>query len=335
MSSPATFVLSLWLGTALHGEPPAEDLSEAVARFEKSCTGSTSRECKQLQWQIEAGLYGQLRSLVAATGRGLEGDVLRVALAADTPQLKAFALRRLPGNPPADLLPLVVAALDSPYAMVREAALNVLHQDARYARYGERRLPPSSPGYPVADEAPGAAALGGPVYPGARFRPFASNDQMALFSSPDAADKVVAFYAKGNRRALTPAELTAEQKKKAMAMSDPMAMMELVKKAQAEGKDPSTVIMARQKEMMGGGASAQAFDKKPGVVSPRFIALDDAGSRRVLVFSDEVLGGTSIVFFLVSAQTEQAMSPAARATNPMQGVELQQFIHQPLIESEK
>lgn len=336
---PASMLLvSLSLGTALHGEPPDEDVDEVLARYEKSCGGASTPECKRLQWQLEADLYGKLRALVAATGQGLEGEVLRVALEADTPQLKAFALRRLQGNVPPDLLPIVVAAVDNPYAMVREAALDVLRQvdQQRYGRYGERQRR-SSPSYPVADTAPDAAALGGPVYAGARFRPVASNEEFALFSTQDAQDKVIAFYAKGNRKALTASELTAEQKKKVMTMSDPMAMMELMKKAQAEGKDPSQVIMAKQREMMGGGVNTQAWEGKPGVVSPRYVALDDGGGRRVLVFQDEILGGTSIVFFLVSPHTEAAMAAASgkSSRDPMQALELQTFLRQPLIESEK
>jgi hypothetical protein len=336
MSSAPLLVVALNLGTALHGEPPTDDLSDAVARYQKSCAGSATVECKRLQWQIEGGLYSKLRTLMAATGQGLEGEVLRISLEAETPQLKAFALRRMPQRASADLLPLVLAAFDSPYAMVREPALSVLRQtDARYARYGDRHLANSNAAFPIADPVPDTTALGGPLYPGAKYRPFASNQEIALFSTADPPDKVLAFYAKGNRKALTAAELNAEMKKKATSMSDPMAMMEAVKKAQAEGRNPQDAIMAMQKEMMGGGVNSKAFEGKPGVLNARYVALNDAGSKRVLIFQDDILGGTSLVFFLTSPEAERATTAMGQRTNDMMlRVQMQQLLHQPLIESE-
>lgn len=182
----------------------------------------------------------QLRFL-APPGKTLDAEVLRVALEAETPQLKAFALRHISGRAPQDLLPVVLAALDNPYAMVREAAMQVLHNtDVRYDRYSDRHATRPQVRFPVADVAPDADALGGSLYPGATFRPFA-----------DPLDRVIAFYAKGNRKALTTAEVTAEQKKKIGAMSNPMEMIERMKKARAEGKDPAAAIMEMQKEMAG------------------------------------------------------------------------------------
>jgi hypothetical protein len=332
-------VIELMLGTALYGVPPDDDdLPELTARYEK-CAGATTPDCKRLQWQLETAFYGQLRAVIAATGERLEGDVLRVALEADSPQLKAFALQRMPSPVPADLLPLLVAALDSPYAMVREQALTLLgNSDPKYNRYHDRATRAGDRQIPLVDPAlPDAAALGGPVYGGAKFRPMASSDQFALFTTADPQDKVIAFYAKGNRKAQTADEVKAGMKKKAMAMQDPMAMLELMKKAQAEGKDPAAVMMAKQQEMMG-GTSTQHFEGKPGVTNARYIALDDGGARTVLVFKDDILGATSIVFFLTSPATVQAMAAISSGKNsrdPMKMVELQQYLAKPLLESEK
>jgi len=62
------------------------------------------------------------------------------------------------------------------------------------------------------------------------------------------------------------------------------------------------------------------------------VALNDAGSRTVAVFKDDILEATSIVFFLQNPALDQDLMPGA---NPMQQVELQQYIHEPLIESDK
>jgi hypothetical protein len=331
--------MRLMLGSALYGVPPDDDdLAAMSARYEK-CAGAATPECKRLQWRLEAALYGELRAIVGSSGERLPPDVLRAALAADTPQLKAFALQRMPSPVPADLLPLVLAAIDSEYAMVREPALNLLgNTDPKYRKYadgvtraGARNARRAAP------VRPDAAALGGPVYPGASYRPFASTDEAALFTSSDPQDKVIAFYAKPNRPAQTAAEVKAGMQKKAMAMQDPMAMMELMKKAQAEGKNPADVMMAKQKEMMGGG-NIQAFEGKAGVTNPRYIALDDAGTRTVLVFKDDSLGGTSIVFFVTSPQAAAVMAgmgSRSSGSDPMQAVQLQQYVNKPLLESEK
>jgi hypothetical protein len=333
VSTLPILIVELMLGSALYGEPPDEDVSAAAARYEANCAGSTTPECKRLQWQIEGVLYGLARARLAVTGKAVNSEVLLVALEADTPQLKAFALRSISRRPPDDLLPLIQTALDSPYAMVREPALNLLGRfDPRYARYSDRRANRSEPPFPIADPVPDEDALGGPLYPGATFRPFASNEQLALFTTADPPDNVIAFYAKGNRKALTGAELTAEQKKRASTMNDPMAMMELVKKAKAEGKDPTAAIMAKEKEMVGSAIDSKAFERGRGVVSPRYVALNDVGSRTVAVFKDDSLGTTSIVFFLPSHATDHSMTPGA---NPMQQLKLQQYIRQPLIDSEK
>jgi hypothetical protein len=337
VSPLSILTLQLMLGSALHGIPPDDDeLAEVSARYEK-CAGATTPECKRLQWRLEGALYGKLRAIVGYSGERIEGDVLRVALEADTPQLKAYALQRMPSPVLPDLLPLVLAAMDSQYAMVREPAMNLLRNtDPKYNKYQDRATRSGDRSIPIVDPVqPDAAALGGPVYPGARFRPFASSDQVALFTSSDPQDKVIAFYAKGNRKAQTAAEVTAEQKRKVMAMSDPKAMMELMKKAQAEGKNPTEVMMARQKELM--GPNIQTFEGKAGVTNARYIALDDAGGRSVLVFKDDSLGATSIVFFVTPPATAAAMAAmgSGSGSDPMQTLELQQYVSKPLLESEK
>jgi hypothetical protein len=185
----------------------------------------------------------------------------------------------------------------------------------------------------MADAVPSAAFLGGKPYPGAKFRAFASNGKFALFNTPDSPDKVLGFYATGNRKPQTGAEMKADAQKKAMAMSDPQQVMALMKQAQAQGKDITTMMLERQKAA-GGGMELMNFEKENGVVGPKYVALNDDGSRRVLVFKDDILGGTSIVFQPSDPELEaaqmQMMSGKGGGLDPMQRMELQKFVQKPL-----
>jgi hypothetical protein len=334
--SAAMLVMSLMLSQTLYGIPPdEEDTADLVARYESSCGGASTPECKQLQWQLEGLLYQQVRAYQNYYGKAVDPEVVMVALAADSPQLKTWGIRALQSPASPEAVSLMVEALDNPYPQVREAALTALRQvDSKYARYGDRSVRSDGPSeYPRADPVPTPAVLGGPVYPGAKFRAFASNEQFALFTTPDPVEKVLAFYATGNRKAQTGAEMKAEAQKKAQAMSDPQAMMALMRQAQAQGKDVTAMILERQKAA-GGGMELMGYEGKAGVVGPKYVSLSDDGSKRVLVFKDDSLGATSMVFQVSDPQREalmtQTMSGKGGGLDAMQRMELQKFVQKPL-----
>jgi hypothetical protein len=334
--STALWVVSLALGTAFYSAPPdEEDVPDLISRYQSTCGGSSTPTCKQLQWQLEGILYADLRAYQNYTGKGVDPEVVMAALGADSPQLKLWGIRAAGTRPSSEATALIVEALDDPYPRVREEALNTLRNlDPKYVKYQDRLLRSGGPSdYPRPDPVPTAATIGGQVYPGAKFRAFASNDKFALYTTSDPVEKVLAFYATGGRKAQSSAEVKAEAQKKTQAMSDPQAMMALMKQAQAQGKDIATMMMERQKSV-GGGMELLTYEGKAGVVGPKYVPLNDGGSRRVLVFKDDSLGATSVVFEVSdperAAATTQMMSGKTGGLDPMQRMELQKFVQKPL-----
>ena len=331
----ALWVVSLALGTAFYSPPPdEEDLQDLISRYQSTCGGSSTPSCKQLQWQLEGILYADLRAYQNYTGKGVDPDVVIAALGADSPQLKLWGIRAAGSRPSPDGMALIVEALDDPYPRVREEALNTLRNDPKYARYQDRSARSGGPSdYPRPDPVPTPATIGGPVYPGAKFRAFASSDKFALYTTPDPVEKVIGFYATGSRKAQTSSEVKAEAQKKTQAMSDPQAMMALMKQAQAQGKDIATMMLERQKSLAG-GSELLSYEGQPGVVAPKYVPLSDDGSRRVLIFKDESLGATSIVFQVSNPEQDAAMTQMMAGKpgglDPMQRMELQKFVQKPL-----
>lgn len=335
MSAPM-LMITLILGQAIYGIPPdEEDTSDLITRYESSCSGSSTPDCKRLQWQLEGLLYADVRAYQNYTGKAVDPEVVVAALGADSPQLKVWGIRAAGSRPSPEATALLVEALEDPYPRVRDAALAALRQvDPKYAKYPDREARTDGPtDYPSPNRVPAMANLGGPVYPGAKFRAFASSDRFAFFTTPDAVDKVLAFYATGGRKAQTGAEMKADAQRKAQSMSDPQAMMAMMKQAQAQGKDITTMMLERQKAATA-GMELMGYEGKPGVVTPKYVPLSDDGSKRVLVFKDDSLGATSIVFQVIDPERDAAMTAMmtgkGTGLDPMQRMELQKFVQKPL-----
>jgi hypothetical protein len=283
-----------------------------AARYSRQCSGvaATTAACKRMQWQLEDILYQQLRAGAATTP-----EIWRIAAAADVPYLAALGLYRLAdAYTPADDA-IVLAQMDSPYRMVRDAAFSLADRMAtdRGRKISARVQSDPTAAPRVADEAPSAARLGLPVYPGAVFRPFASGGGRATFTTADPPDKVAAFYTRAGHRPLTPDELTARQEKlkaeKEAAFANPQAIARKMQEAAAAGKDPQAVVAEMTAKMAGAEKDwTSALSSEEGVRSPRFVPIDEPAFPRVMVlFHDELVGATAVVFLEVPTAGQRAM----------------------------
>lgn len=296
------------------------DRHQVAARYTSGCGGAAASgpQCKQLQWQLEQILYNDLRAGAAATH-----DTLRIAAAADVPLLAALGLSRLGEGYTAADEPIVVAQSESPFPGVRRAAFDLAAARAidRLQRLRPRLRAGALLSFPLADEIPGADRLGAPVYPGAAYRPFASDAHRAFFSTDDAPDKVAAFYSAAGRKVLTLEQLKGEQARRAAQLravsKDPMAMVRAMQDAIRAGQDPQKVAMAMTAGL--GGADkdwGQGLAAEEGVVAPRFVVLDDALQRMLLLFRDALLGKTALVFVDIPSAADLATQRLMTSTRP-------------------
>lgn len=295
--------LMMWIPRAAAPNP---DVNATLARFERECLGKGGAPCVALQAELEQALYRELMVMYLG-GKDPDHRMLRVAARAQLPDLAAFALRRLARWQAAGDGPIAAAGLDSPYPAVRSAAaelarsINNPHLQ-RLATRSRGSREGSGTGL-VPDEAPAAKALGTSTYPGSSYSFAASRQDLAVYRTSDAPEKVIAHFAKG-RRVLSGAELGSLGKQKGGKKNDD-AMAQAMIQAVMSGQDPQ----AAMKQMM---ESAQAqnvdwtagIEGVEGVSSPRYVVLEEAGpqkvpSRVVSVYRDEALGATAVAFRLL------------------------------------
>ena len=327
----AQCVMVLALGTSIRAQTEKVDVEAVRKKYAASCTPSaTSESCKQMRWQLEAALYRDLL-LSMEDGETPPASAIDVGLTAETPQLRTLALRIAPQGPAR--MAAAVAALDSPYATVRQEGADVIRQsgDDKQRKMLDRQVSGNRAEYPVADAQPDAARLKAKIYPGATYRYFASGPEEAYFSTGDSPDKVVAFYTQGGLKAYSASELKQAMKSRAMGAMDQSKMMKIIQEAQAKGQDPSQAIMAWQKSLAGLGSDpTRNFEGKQGVVSPKYIPADDMFSRVVVVFRDEATGATAIA---VPLPPRAADRPMPAGNDVMKMVARQQYMGQPTIDA--
>ncbi len=292
-------------------EPPALTTQQAMEKFDQTCAGKKSPDCDQLRWQLEYALYEDLLFLSQRPGK-FDDEILRIGAAADVPQLKAFCLKRIGarGLKP-DEHPLVIKALNDPYPLVRAAAWEMVGRlpGDKYRRMLARDAHSgrSSTGVLglIGGVVPDAKKLGAAPYPGATYWYFASDGESDFFTTPEPPEKVLAFYAKDGKKALTLAELKAKTEAALKApQKDPMAIARMMQEAMAKGEDPRKIM-----ERMSKGGTTPSVDwgrnieKKDGVVNPRYVIVTEnpffgmsVPASVVVVFKDEIMGATSVVF---------------------------------------
>jgi hypothetical protein len=296
------------IGTTVLFEDETLPTAEALKKYEAECAGETTPNCKQLQWQLEFALYEDMREL--ARTRALDDELIRAGAAADSPQLKSFALdRMLARGLRADEHALAVAAFDDPYPLVRGVAQQLARQlpDQRWTRMLERDSGLRAHGLRglIAGVAPDARSLGAPLYPDATHWHFASSPEYGeFFTTSDSAEDVVAFYAKDGGEALTADELGARIDAARSALSDPALIAQKMQEAIEAGQSPEAVMAS-----ITGGADGfsvawtEGIEGREGMLEPRYLVLAEEQSvggalpaRVVAIFRDEAMDATGLIF---------------------------------------
>jgi hypothetical protein len=298
------------------GQGPEPDVKALLQTARSQCAGSPAGPaCLQIRIQLERALFRNLTALYLA-GERLDRETLRVAARAGTPELAAFGLRRLADAPrPEDALP-AAEGLDSPFPAVRSAAAELAHglEDRSLKVLAGRVAHRSSikgTGL-LAEEAPAAKSLGVAPYPGARFRFAASQPGMAVFTTADPADKVLAFYAKG-RKALSGEELKAQRRGRP-SKGDEQALAQQMMAELMKGRDPQQVAQEMgQSEQARQADWTKGIEGEAGITAPRYLVLEEAGSQRIpvrvlAVYRDEAFGSTAFAFRSMPKVT--GMAPA-------------------------
>lgn len=297
--------LALIALTSIRGGQGAEpDVRSLLQKWRSQCAAAPgSPACGQIRIQLERALFRDLNRLYLA-GERLDRSLLQVAARAGTPELAAFGLRRLADAPSAEDAGAAREGLDSPFPAVRAAAAElargVEQQGLRLLASRVARGASIKGTGLVAEEPPGPKALGAAAYPGARFRFAASQPGMAVFTTADSADKVLAFYGK-DRRVLTAAELKALRKQKP-AKDDEQAMAQRMMAELMKGRDPQQVAQELgQSEQARQTDWAKGIDGEAGISAARFVVLAEAGGQRtptrvLAVYRDEAFGATALAF---------------------------------------
>lgn len=294
----------LMLASIRGGQGPNPDVNRLLQTWNSQCaTNPDSPTCRQTRILLERTLYrGLTRQYL--TGERIDRPLLQAAARAETPELAAFGLRRLADAPRAEDAVAAAEGLDSPFPAVRSAAAELAHGLENHglkllANRIAHRSAIKGTGL-IAEEPPGTKTLGAAPYPGARFRFAASQPGMAVFTTNDAPDKVLAFYAKG-RKTLTAEELKARRKEKP-SKGDEQAMVQLMMAELMKGKDPQQVAQELGQSEQGRQTDwGKGIEGEAGIVAPRFIVLAETGPQRIptqvlVVYRDEAFGSTAIAF---------------------------------------
>jgi hypothetical protein len=153
---------------------------------------------------------------------------------------------------------------------------------------------------------------------------------------------VAAFYAQKGRRVYAPDELRAEQRRRQQeleaAQRNPQLMARKMQEAMAAGKDPQA-LMREMAASMGGGDKnwVKGLAAGEGVQQLRFLPLDDALARMALIFRDELLGRTAIVFLDVPSPGDLEAARRMSASPPdtewmMKRMAAEQLLAEPTID---
>jgi hypothetical protein len=287
--------MGLQLATAWRAEPPRIDDGALVERYRRECGGGRGgAACRTLRLRLERSLYDDLRALYAEGGEA-DRATLRIAAGAEYAPLAAFALRRLAPDLRPSEEPLVLAAVESPYPLVRRTAAPMLLQlraprrrrllQRVYTPHGRSPYDDTDPGM-LADEAPTFDRLGVPAYSGARFRYLPSGPERAFFTTSDPPASVVAFYAAGRP------VLTVEEAERALARRPP------AERGLVDAPAGRAVLKASWRRRVALRAWVAGLAAEEGVEQLRYVlfeADEPLGIRVVAVFHDTILEATAIV----------------------------------------
>lgn len=343
-------LLVLTLASTLISSDEPVDIAAVAARYSSECAaGAQGAECDLLQTQLEDRLFDDLVALTNARATA-DRATLHVATRAASPLLAAYALALLDaGFGPADV-PYVRAALDSPYPLVRSAAVDLskwfetegLRAPTQRAREALDDAPSGlASSQLLPDPVPTAATLGAPLYPGARFSYLASSHRRPVFLSGDDPQKVTALLAKG-KRSFTTEEMKAAlerrsaeeeaaadaaaaapdpEKDPAAAMAYAMAQATKMMEAMNSGKDPMSAIQEMAEARQAGLYDwTEPITSLEGISAPRFVVVEEkqgVPTRVVAVYRDTLLDATAIAYLESPTGRSTGMEELAKDPDAM------------------
>jgi len=282
-TSPATPAV---LATQATADPDA-----VIERYKGECAGGAkSAECRALRWEVEAIF---LESLVAVRTSSAQVDPrwYRLAAASENPQLACIGVTELVWDPKrtAQDDALIARALESPYHAVRGAvvlnssrfqALNDVWSRNGGFNYSDLTGVCMDSGR---DLVPPPKWAGG--YPGAQFRPFASNESRRWFTTPDPPEKVVAWFASRGKSVRTEQQMLADAQARYM-----QEMTEL-------SSDPEVDNTQKMMEVMMNQASdaqwSAPFRNMEGIGEIKYAMI--GSGQAIAIFRDDLFKATSIV----------------------------------------
>lgn len=281
----------------LRDQPEPFDPQAVITEFGKSCKPpSSGPRCAVLRRQMEAVYLSDLLERRAA-GEKLDPALYRAALNAQNPLLVVLGLRGLAKTQSLTAAE-IARGIEDPRLAVRATAVRFAERSI--AAPVDNRQDPGAISDSEAwlrgarDPAPTPADLGAAVYPGSKLRYFATGPRRWFFTTTDPPEKVVAFYTKGGKKVVTVAELQKAANEKpdmavlmAAAQKDPQVIM----------REMQYAITLPRIDWTGG------LEGHEGVVDPRYVVVAETRSfgrmvptAVVMVFKDELLGATAVVF---------------------------------------
>jgi hypothetical protein len=270
---------------------PAADPDAVIARFKSQCPrGTKSPECRALRLEVE-GIFLNALYFRRATTEVVDPRWYRLAAASETPQLACIGLNEIIWDPKrtAQDDALILRALESPYPSVRSAVLSNWRKVG-----GLEDILKRSGGFDYSslsgvcidslrEPEYGTKWAGG--YPGAQFRPFASNPSRRWFTTSDPPEKVIAWFAARGKQARTAPELMADAQARFLE-----EMNKLSANPEANNEERMMQLMAGQ------GSDAQwseSFRDMEGIDQVKYVKIGT--NQAVAIFQDYFLKATSIV----------------------------------------
>ena len=302
----------LLLAVTIRTPPSTLDDEALASRFERECAGiAAGADCGYLRRELEIRLLADLREL-AGLEQTIDRDVLRVAAGAEFPFLATFGLQQMQRAESAEDDEAVLLALDHPSPAVRFFASEVAKASNRprltavlawrgnapWMRHDFESFEGDEWAAQVMPETPRTLLeLGLPDY-AAKYRFSMSDATLAVFTTADPPEKVVAAVAKGSKT------LGADEVMAKSSMEVDMSAVTAITEKMEGVTDPQKVGRATQQmsEAMMAAMQPMANNRVVRDIEGRYFELPVPGEpqrkRWVGIGRDAAIGVTTIAVTL-------------------------------------
>ncbi len=280
-------------------------MDELLNRWDTQCVDDSAEGCGALGASIEEGLVDLLRAVQRSSG--LDRQTIFDAAHAQSPQLKRLAMSLLYNAQSAEEIEFALEAAEHPSSAVREAARQMLQgtDDPRWkamerwwksADSAQRNAGSTSGLVPDLDPRP--EYFGVETLQGLRHRPYGSNASQVMFTTPEAADKVVERLAKGK----TIMSNSRDMEKNAQGFEQMMMTMQQEMMAAAQAGDMQKInqitakLMEMQSKLMPADPAAINTDEKSTGILLEKDTKTGLPVSVVRVRRDEESGQTLVIF---------------------------------------